>query len=87
MAISYSFLHVHGDDDMMKIEDCFVSNELFLTLEHFILQERLFNKLSFLVYNINLYALVCKQRWVFNMLIACIFSIFKFHAFGKLQFS
>ena len=34
--------------------------------------------------DISLYPLACKQHWVFNMLIACIPSIFKFHAFGKL---
>ena len=28
------------------------------------------------MYNISLYPLACKQRWVFNMLIACIPSIF-----------
>ena len=36
------------------------------------------------MYNISLYPLACKQRRVFNMLIACIPSILKFHAFGKL---
>ena len=35
------------------------------------------------MYNIRLYPLACDQRCVFNMLIAHIPSIFKFHAFGK----
>ena len=35
------------------------------------------------MYNIRLYPLACEQRWVFNMLIAHIPLIFKFHAFGK----
>ena len=35
------------------------------------------------MYNIRLYPLACKQRWVFNMLTVCIPSIFKFHVFGK----
>ena len=35
------------------------------------------------MHNISLYPLACEQRWVFNMLIACIPSIFKFHAFGN----
>ena len=39
------------------------------------------------MYNISLYPLACKQHWMFNKLIACIPSVFKFHAFGKLQFS
>ena len=57
---------------------------IIITLEHFfILQERFFISFHFM-YNISLYPLACKQHWVFNMLIACIPSIFKFHAFGKL---
>ena len=35
------------------------------------------------MYNICLYSLACEQRWVFNMLIAHIPSVFKFHAFGS----
>ena len=38
------------------------------------------------MYNISLYPLACKQCWMFNTLITCIPIIFKFHAFGKLQF-
>ena len=38
------------------------------------------------MYNINLYPLACKQRWVFNMLITCIPLIFKFHTFGSFNF-
>ena len=38
------------------------------------------------MYNISLYPFACKQRWVFNILVTHIPTIFKFHAFGKLHF-
>ena len=38
------------------------------------------------MYNISLYPLACKQRWVFNMLITCIPSISSFMCLGSFNF-
>ena len=59
-----------------------MSSELLYTLEHFsdILKEVIFINFYFM-HNISLYPLICKQRFVFNILTAHILSIFRFHAF------
>ena len=62
----------------------FVSSEFFFTLEHFLYYKKGYFISFQFMYNISLYPLACKQRWVFNMLIARIPSIFKFHVFVKL---
>ena len=75
-------------DDIVKTEDAnFIASyqvSFFFTLEHFLYYKKGYFISFHFMYNISLYPLACKQRWVFNMLIARIPSIFKFYAFGKL---